>query len=126
MSSISVSAVPSLPRGVTRQAAKPRLRITARGRSVVATLIATPFALAVMLFSINGGAATASLDGATTSFEYVTVDAGESLWQLAESIAPTVDPRDVIAQIVQLNQLASSEVYAGQELALPPQYASSR
>ena len=126
MASISMSAVGSLPRGVMPYAGEPRLRITARGRSVAATLIATPFVLAVMLFSINGGAATASLDDATTSFEYVTVDAGESLWQLAESIAPTADPRDVIAQIIQLNQLGSAEVYAGQELALPPQYGSSR
>ena len=125
MPAISSSAARFVSVGAGPRAVKPRLRITPRGRAVVAGLIAVPFVLATILFSLNGGAATASLEGAASSFEYVTVDAGESLWQLAEAIAPAADPRDVIVQIVQLNQLSSAEVYAGQELALPPQYRAS-
>jgi hypothetical protein len=49
----------------------------------------------------------------------VSVAAGESLWQLAESIAPSVDPRVVIDDIVEINQLESTAVVPGQQLAVP-------
>ena len=49
----------------------------------------------------------------------MTVEPGQSLWQLAETIAPTADPRDVIADIVNLNQLQSESLQPGQRLALP-------
>jgi hypothetical protein len=99
----------------------PHLRLTARGRRVITSLAAVPLVIGALLFAINGGGATAGL-GQGVAFEHVTVATGQSLWQLAETIAPAADPRDVIAAIMQVNQLASSDVYAGQELALPPQY----
>lgn len=106
-----------------RNAAQPRLRLTKRGRAVLLSLAATPLVALALFFGLNGGGATASLEGSTVPFQYVTVDAGQSLWNLAESIAPQADPRDVIAQFVQLNQLESADVYAGQQLAIPAQYA---
>ena len=99
--------------------AAPRLRLTKRGRGVLTFLAATPLVIAAFLFALNGGGATASLEGSDVPFEYVTVEPGQSLWQLAEDIAPQSDPRDVIAQIMQLNQLEGADVYAGQELAIP-------
>ena len=51
--------------------------------------------------------------------ESVTVEAGQSLWTIAESIAPGADPRDVIASIVELNRLSSVDVVPGQLLAIP-------
>lgn len=101
---------------------QPKLRLTRRGRGVLLALAAAPIVIAALFFSLNGGGATASLEGATVSFEYVTVDAGQSLWQVAESIAPTADPRDVIDAIVRFNQLESADVYAGQEIAIPLEY----
>jgi hypothetical protein len=97
----------------------PRLRLTQRGRAVLLFLAATPLVIAAFLFAINGGGATASLEGSTVPFEYVTVESGQTMWQLAEDLAPQSDPRDVIAEIVQFNQLEGSELYAGQELAIP-------
>lgn len=99
--------------------AAPRLRLTQRGRAVVTVLVATPLVIAAFLFAINGGQATASLEGSNVPFEYVTVEPGQSMWQLAEELAPQSDPRDVIAQLVQFNQLSGSDVYAGQQLAVP-------
>jgi hypothetical protein len=104
------------------RASRPRLRLTKRGRGVFTTLAAAPLVIAAFVFALNGGGATASLEGSDAAFQYVTVDSGESLWQLAESIAPGVDPRDVIERIVQLNQLGSSEVFPGQQLAIPAEY----
>jgi hypothetical protein len=105
------------------RAVQPRLRLTARGRSVLTTLAALPLVVAAFAFALNGGGATASLNGSEVAFDFVTVQSGESLWGIAEQVAPTTDPRDVIYDIMKLNGLESAEVYAGQELAIPAEYA---
>ena len=97
----------------------PRLRLTQRGRGVLTFLAATPLVIAAFLFALNGGGATASLEGSNVPFEYVTVEPGQTMWQLAEQVAPRSDPREVIVQLVQFNQLSGVDVYAGQELAVP-------
>ncbi|QOD42969.1 hypothetical protein [Clavibacter zhangzhiyongii] len=103
-------------------APRTRLRITRRGRLVLTALVAAPLALGAGLVALNGGAAVASKDASGTAFEYVTVSSGQSLWDLAEEIAPSADPRDVIASVVDLNRLPTSDVAAGQQLAVPAQY----
>ncbi len=104
-------------------APRTRLRITRRGRLVLTALVAAPLALGAGLVALNGGAAVASKDASGPTFEYVTVSSGQSLWDLAEEIAPSADPRDVIASVVDLNRLPSSDVAAGQQLAVPTEYA---
>ncbi|WP_445442179.1 hypothetical protein [Clavibacter sp. km1a] len=104
-------------------APRTRLRITRRGRIVLTALVAAPLALGAGLVALNGGAAVASKDVSGTAFEYVTVSSGQSLWDLAEEIAPSADPRDVIASVVDLNRLPTSDVAAGQQLAVPAEYA---
>jgi hypothetical protein len=104
-------------------APRTRLRITRRGRLVLTALVAAPLALGAGLVALNGGAAVASKDAAGTTFRYVTVSSGQSLWDLAEEIAPSADPRDVIASVVDLNRLPTSDVAAGQQLAVPSEYA---
>jgi LysM repeat protein len=97
-----------------------RLRLTARGRAVFTTLAAVPLVIGALAIALNGGSALASAPGGgSATFTYVTVASGQSLWELAEAIAPTADPRDVIADIVNLNQLQSEDVQPGQRLALP-------
>jgi hypothetical protein len=102
--------------------AAPRLRLTKRGRGVLTTLAAAPLVIAALVFALNGGMATATLDGSGADFQYVTVDTGQGLWEVAETVAPNADPRDVIAAIMELNQLESADVLAGQQLAIPVQY----
>lgn len=103
-------------------ASAPRLRLTGRGRRFITVLISLPLVVAAFWFAVNGGGASATLEGSAMGFEYVTVEPGESLWRLAEQIAPQADPRDVIADVMQLNQLDSADVFAGQELAIPALY----
>ncbi|MEP6479817.1 MAG: LysM peptidoglycan-binding domain-containing protein [Rhodoglobus sp.] len=105
-----------------RSQAVPKLRITKRGRAVLLFLVALPLVVAAFLFATNGGGATATLEGSSVPFQFVTVEPGESLWQVAETISPSSDPRDVIDAIVKLNALESADVAAGQQLAIPPQY----
>ncbi len=107
----------------TARPTTPRLRLTQRGRAVLTFLAATPLVIGALLFALNGGTATASLEGSSAAFEYVTIEQGQTLWQVAETIAPAADPRDVISELMSLNQLTSADVSAGQELAIPAKWA---
>lgn len=109
----------------TRATPQPRLRLTRRGRVVFTTLAATPFVFAALAFALNGGMATATVEQGSTDENLdssVTVLAGQSLWQLAEEVAPGEDTREVVAQLLRANSLESAEVFPGQQLALPHQY----
>lgn len=106
-------------------AVRPTLRITRRGRAVLGTLLVVPVAAVLVSMAVSSIPAAASADDVAGSadFAYVTVGAGESLWSVAERVAPESDPRDVIADIERLNGLDSSAVAAGQSLAIPADYA---
>lgn len=107
------------------EAPRTRLRLTARGRAVLMTLAAVPLVIAAALFALNGGGAVATQEVAQSGveYEYLTVEAGESLWALATEIAPTADPRDVISDILAFNGMSSSQIEPGQQLAIPTKYA---
>ncbi|GAA2233289.1 LysM peptidoglycan-binding domain-containing protein [Herbiconiux moechotypicola] len=119
-----ISSVSTTPVTATALAPETRLRITARGRRVLAALIALPIVAALGTAALlGGGAAIAGADSSTTSFEYVTVTGGQTLWGIAETLAPEADPRDVIAEIMSLNQLTESSVQPGQRIAIPTHLA---
>lgn len=99
-----------------------RLRITRRGRAVLATAIALPLVLGTAAAVLNGGGAVATGTASQAEFSYVEVEAGQSLWSLAETIAPQADPREFISAIVRLNGLPSADVQPGERLAIPFEY----
>lgn len=103
--------------------AQPRLRLTKRGRVVFTSLAALPVVVGVAVLTLNGGGATAT-SSSGADLEVITVQAGQSLWSLAEEIAPGVDPRDVISDIQAVNQLDTGGVRAGQRLMLPAEYSA--
>ena len=49
----------------------------------------------------------------------VRVGAGETLWDVAQRVAPESDPRAVVERIRQLNTMAGSAVQPGQQLRVP-------
>jgi hypothetical protein len=101
---------------------RPRLRLTRRGRVVLTTLAATPLVVVALLLGLNGGMATAT-GTAGAPLDSVTVSAGQSMWALASAVAPDEDPREVIADIVHVNQLDSVDVVPGQQLLIPAGYS---
>lgn len=105
----------------TRPAVRTRLRLTRRGRVVLTALAGLPLVAGILVGSLASGGALAGIgDGSTpVAFETVVVGAGDSLWGIAEQIAPSEDPRDVILEIMRLNGLADAVVQPGQRLALP-------
>ncbi|GAA5211016.1 LysM peptidoglycan-binding domain-containing protein [Microbacterium kyungheense] len=119
----------SFPTSVPAPARATRLRLTVRGRRVLALLAALPALIALAIaMAMGSGAALASLDvGAPAgAFESVVVSAGDTLWSIAEDVAPGHDPRDVVDQIARLNALNGVSVQVGQELAIPAEYSEDR
>ncbi len=98
-----------------------RLRLTRRGRAVVAALVSLPLVIALVSMALNGGGATATSTGSTV--DTVTVDAGESLWSVAAAIAPEASTADVVADLIAVNELTSAELLPGQVLVVPTGYA---
>ena len=108
---------------VSRPGKPPRLRLTRRGRIV---LIGLPLVLLVaVILSLTGllNSPAKAADNASglmvTPTVSVTVQPGESLWAIAGQVDPDRDPRDVIADIVQLNDLQAGKVMPGQQLFVP-------
>ncbi|MDQ0821881.1 LysM repeat protein [Arthrobacter sp. V4I6] len=99
------------------------LRLTRRGRFVFFGLPLILLAAFVLSFSgFLNAPAKASESAAELSLTptvSVTVQPGDSLWAIAGSVAPERDPRDVVADIVQLNNLEAARVLPGQTLFVP-------
>lgn len=95
------------------------VRLTRRGRAVLVLLLA---ALLLAVFSVgqrDTQAASVGAGSGAAAPAATTVQPGESLWSLAQRIAPDNDPREVIAQIRRLNDLDSADLQVGQHLLLP-------
>ncbi|MEU1973598.1 LysM peptidoglycan-binding domain-containing protein [Microbacterium sp. NPDC019599] len=106
-----------------------RLRLTTRGRRLLAAVAALPAIIALSAALIGGtSAALASRAGGApaATFQTITVQAGDSLWSIAEEVAPGADPRDVVDAIVSLNALEGVTVSAGERIAIPAEYAPGR
>lgn len=122
MTTIDAGAFPTIARGAAAStAAVPtRLRLTRRGRAVITALVSAPIVAVVLALALSGGEATAT--SGDVELPVVTVEAGQTLWQLAESVAPTANPADLVADIITLNGLDSAAVMPGQTLVLPERY----
>ena len=96
------------------------LRLTRRGRVVVAVAVALLLAALSLVIAASAQATNHSLPsrGAQDLIQ-VTVRPGQSLWSVAENADPGADTRTVIQQIVELNGLTGDVVTAGQRLWVP-------
>ena len=110
------------PAAATAPAVRPaasagaHLRLTTRGRVVLWVLAAAVVALVSLLGS------RAAADGPVGAQEVVrhVVQPGETMWQIAEGVAgPSDDVRDVVVDLVRLNELPDSGLMAGQVIVVP-------
>ena len=97
----------------------PSVRLTRRGRAVLVLLLAVLLLTAFSIGQRDTQAAGVSAGSGAAAPVATTVQPGESLWSVAQRIAPENDPREVIAQIRRLNDLSTSELQVGQLLLLP-------
>lgn len=118
----STRAARSAPqRGRTRRPT----RLTRRGRLLL-TALALSWVVVLGVLAVGGTSALAGTPGAGAAAgaaaaegRRVTVRPGETLWAIAQRVAPGNDPRATIAQILDLNALDSAGVQVGQVLLLP-------
>lgn len=92
------------------------MTLTRRGRLVL-VLTAMSLLLAAGL-TLGHGSSQAS-SGARVAPRTMTVQPGDTLWSVAQRIAPQQDPRLVVADLEALNQLPGDQLIAGQRLLLP-------
>jgi hypothetical protein len=112
---------PARDQATRPEMANPPLRLTRRGRVVVAVAAALVLA-ALSLVIASAAQATnhpVSSPAAQQGLAQVTVHPGQSLWSVAENADPAADTRVVIQQIIELNGLTGNIVFAGQRLWVP-------
>jgi LysM domain len=111
--------------GAGTRPVRTRVRLTRRGRLVVAGLVTVSMVLVAALAWLAGTArADAAGSGVPSSAVYhslrsVTVLPGQSLWSIATQYEPGADPRNVIQEIIDLNALSGTSVQPGEHLWLP-------
>ncbi|MFW0775572.1 LysM peptidoglycan-binding domain-containing protein [Paenarthrobacter nitroguajacolicus] len=100
-----------------------RLRLTRRGRIVffgIPAMLLVAALLSLAGFINSPAKASDSLAQLQPPVAVtVTVQPGQSLWGIAGAAAPERDPRDVIAEIIQLNDLRGGRIQPGQQLFVP-------
>ncbi|MFZ3451782.1 LysM peptidoglycan-binding domain-containing protein [Arthrobacter sp. 7Tela_A1] len=115
-----LSAARTAHQPVEQQAPAP-LRLTRRGRLL---LIGAPImfggaALLTFVGFFTAPALAAGGGGDLTRTQQVSVSTGDTLWGLAAEYAPEQDPRTVVADIMELNNLSDAVVPAGAQLYIP-------
>ena len=94
------------------------LRLTRRGRLAVAAAVVLIAVLTLIGTVSRVGALAGSPAVPASAPAQVVVAPGETLWSIAERVAPHTDPRTVVAEIRSLNHLSGTDVRAGQTLLL--------
>ena len=92
-------------------------RLTRRGRLV---LVVALLLTAWVALSLGRASVATTTPPAPAHYSTVTVQEGQTLWEIARMVAPGTDPRATIARIVDLNALPSAnDIRPGLRLAIP-------
>lgn len=95
------------------------IRLTRRGRAAVflgsSMLLASVVVATGQLANADGGATRPT--GPATAV--VVVQPGETLWSIAQSVAPQADPRETVQRLRDLNGLVDAVVIPGQSIIVP-------
>ncbi len=92
------------------------VRLTRRGRVVLALLVVLAAAAGLVATGPVADAASAS-SGPVTAI--VVVQPGDSVWSIARDLDPAADPRAMVERIRELNGLDDAVVVPGQALVIP-------
>ena len=99
------------------------LRLTLRGRRLLLGLAGVAITVLGLLAAATVAAppspSTAGTGPGASVTGTVVVPAGSSLWTVAQQVAPGLDPRQTVQQIIDLNHLTDGQVLPGQRLLIP-------
>jgi hypothetical protein len=112
---------------VERRLARPSrapIRLTRRGRVVVASLLVTGLTVCALLLSllVSGGAQATNHGQPRAGYQgmrQIVVRPGQTLWSIASAAEPSADTRVVVQEIMTANALTSVDISAGQLLWVP-------
>ena len=93
------------------------MRLTRRGQVVVVGLLLA--CVLVALTAVGSHSAATDHPGAPVPTRTVQVGDGDTLWQIAETVAAPGQTRQMVRQIEELNAMTGPGVTAGQTLAVP-------
>jgi nucleoid-associated protein YgaU len=112
-------AAPAVPAGRSSSSERTPVRLTARGRRLVAALgLAAGVGAAALAGSVlRGGESPSGLHLAGQSS--VVVRPGDTLWSIASAVAGEDDVRQVVVRLEQVNGLRSTTLEPGEVLRLP-------
>lgn len=99
--------------------AKIQGQISPSARKFLRGVVVLSLAAGSIFGFVTTATATASNSASSSNFEYVTISAGQTLWGLAESLAPGTNPQDWMQEVVNLNNLTSTDLIPGQRIAVP-------
>jgi LysM repeat protein len=94
-----------------------RLRLTGRGR-VVVVVVSLMVSLGLVL-ATSRASSTATEVQYAPALRAITVAPGQTLWQIAEAVDPSADPRQTVERLVSLNGFSSPALAAGQQILVP-------
>ena len=123
MSTIAIHPTVAFSRAAAATRPEP-MRLTRRGRIVIGTLVALPIIVGAYFIGMGSTSAGADSVQSVTNFEEVTVMPGDTLWSIAQNVAPNADAQAVVAGIEELNQLDTLTVQPGQKLAIPVEFSN--
>lgn len=100
------------------------IRLTRRGRAVVACLLLTALTIGALLISVlaSGGAQATNHGQPRAGYQgmrQIVVRPGQTLWSIASAAEPSADTRMVVQEIMTANALNSVTISAGQLLWVP-------
>lgn len=102
----------------TRVAAAPSLRMTRRGRLVV--FLGSLALLLTAAIAWGPSVVATSEKGEPTPVRVVTVEPGDTLWDIAAAADPGGNVGDTVHEIAELNALSSTgDLQVGQHLSVP-------
>lgn len=116
MSTIAIAPQVTTGRPTADVRRAPAVRLTRRGRLVV-LLVGLALALGAAIWLAAGS--MASQDSGVVQVEVVTVEHGQTLWDIASGAAGSGDVLVMMDRIRELNTFEGNLLQAGQELRVP-------
>jgi hypothetical protein len=112
------------PHGLAAQRRGHGVRLTRRGRRVVAGFVAAMILGAVAALWLAAATGAQAANHGVTGSAYksttpVVVQPGQTLWSIALRAEPTADPRVIISRIMEFNAMSSDVVVPGERLWVP-------
>jgi LysM repeat protein len=98
---------------VTVTPSAPPLRLTRRG---LVAAVATTVLLALVMLAVARMSAPHAAPAPAAAPGVVTVQSGDTLWSIAQRVAPGDDPRAVVARLEHVNHLGTLALRPGQTL----------